>query len=105
MEGYRAVHNCRSDGCASLSVFVRKVVQCEITCNEKLDKNQLIMLNFRNYGFGMLAVYRDSAVRVPTQFLDHKDRLLNRIKAASLSAALTLIYMMKEESAGIILIS
>jgi ABC-type uncharacterized transport system permease subunit len=37
VEGYRAVHNCRSAGYAGLTVFVREDVQCEITCNEKLE--------------------------------------------------------------------
>jgi hypothetical protein len=70
---WRGIELYTTAGVITMLVFVRKVVQCEITCNEKLDRNQSIMLNFRDCGFEML----------PTQFLDHIDRLLEQNKGCS----------------------
>jgi Reverse transcriptase (RNA-dependent DNA polymerase) len=76
--GYIAVHNCRSDGYAGLSVFVKDGIEFEVVCNEKLDRNQFILLSFKAQNFKLLSVYRDSAERIPRQFFRYIDRILEK---------------------------
>jgi Reverse transcriptase (RNA-dependent DNA polymerase) len=76
--GYSAVHNCRNDGYAGLSVFVKDGIEYDIKLNKKLDRNQIIMLHFKVQNFTLLSVYRDSAERAPTQFFRCIDRILEK---------------------------
>jgi hypothetical protein len=78
LEGYEVVHNCRSDGYAGLSVFVRSNIEFELILNDKLNRNHFIMLNFGEQKFKLLAIYRDSAERMPTQFFEYIDKLIER---------------------------
>jgi hypothetical protein len=76
LDGYDVVHNCREDGYAGLSIFIRNDLQFDIILNEKLNRNHFIMLNLTGRKFKLLEIYRDSAERMPNQFLEHLDRIL-----------------------------
>jgi hypothetical protein len=77
-DGYVAVHNCRDDGFAGLSIFLKRDIDFEVLLNEKLGRNQLILLDLKTCNFKLFAIYRDSAVVVPTLFFQYMDSILEK---------------------------
>jgi len=76
IQGYNAIHNCRSGGYGGLSIFISEQIEFEELKNEMYRKHQTIILDVKMCGFRLGALYRDHRSGTVSEYLKYIDQIL-----------------------------